>query len=467
MPETVEVKLVDIQGVEIMETGQFACASGTHDFTPEDLSSAIAALDDPAIKEPRLKLGHVGTANSMLGMPVFGKFTNLSLASEGNKLQGDMVGLPEWLGKVLPTMYPNRSIEGRWNVTTATGKTHRFVIDAVALLGVELPGISTLEDLQVLVTSGPPALEPEGVVVASFGNPEQKEVVSIPAIASTDPGDIRTAFYNDYAKDDKYYWWIHELYVVPTELIVEDEESGSLYRVPYTSDGTSVSFGDPEKVVKEYVTVTDTATASGATKEGPRMVFASRADSRIEDLTTKDEDMPVDLIKLRKRLGLPEDADEAAIDAALDAEEETPDPDAPAPESSVESPDPEADTPAPAEPIAASVKLDPETYAELQRNAGLGAKAHAAQEKERVNGIVSAAVKAGKIPARRKQHYIGLCEKDEQGTVEFLNQLAPGVIPVTELGTAASAADSDGISETDTSYPSWLNPGGAHAVSAN
>ena len=42
------------------------------------------------------------------------------------------------------------------------------------------------------------------------------------------------------------------MYVDPNELIVEDEEDGSLYRVPFATKGEGVEFGDPVAVKIVY-----------------------------------------------------------------------------------------------------------------------------------------------------------------------------------------------------------------------
>jgi hypothetical protein len=74
---------------------------------------------------------------------------------EGETLYGDYL-VPPGLAAVIDWSFPSRSVEaitGSMMGPTATGRTHELVITAVALLGVDLPGVSTLPDLMdVLAT---------------------------------------------------------------------------------------------------------------------------------------------------------------------------------------------------------------------------------------------------------------------------------------------------------------------------
>jgi hypothetical protein len=65
---------------------------------------------------------------------------------DGETLYGDYV-VPPGLAAVIDWAFPSRSIEGAPGSImgpTATGRTHELTITAVALLGVDLPGVSTL-----------------------------------------------------------------------------------------------------------------------------------------------------------------------------------------------------------------------------------------------------------------------------------------------------------------------------------
>lgn len=437
--------LKTVANVEIMETGTFACASGTHDFTSADLESAIAAINnDPAVKDPRIKLGHVGEHGSTIGLPTFGKVQNCRLESEGNKLVGDLVGIPDWLEEILPSAYPNRSIEGDWDVTTSTGQTHRFVIHSLSLLGVELPGISTLEDLQTLYEEGPEAVKATHAVVAQYRKDEPVTVR-----ASVDPYDVRSSFYDSFAVGDRYSWWCHELYIDPMEIIAEDETANKLYRVPYViaSDGKTVEFGDPEEVEKQYVTVT----ASGpkvvqAAENRPSLVFASREESRQAVQANEEETVGIDIPALRERTGLtaeqlPDDATEEQINTIL--AEAPPEPEETEEEEETEaSAEEDEEEETSAEVPEGKVLVDAEAWAEVQAGAKAGAEVYEDRRKSGRDSVINAAVKAGKIPPSSRANYERMFASDEKGFKQLLTAsvkeggLDEGLIPVSMRGTA-------------------------------
>src|SRR4051812_47819519 len=132
-----------IDNVEIISTGvEYPLSTGPTTFTEEDLSDAVAATQDPAIVSPRIKLGHASGYNEALvgdAEPAFGRVEDLRLGNNDQSIYGNYVGTPEWLTAVLGVAYPSRSIEGSFDVTTATGKTYKLVISAVSLLGIYWP----------------------------------------------------------------------------------------------------------------------------------------------------------------------------------------------------------------------------------------------------------------------------------------------------------------------------------------
>lgn len=325
-------RLVVVPNVEILEVGEnWHLSTGDTTFTPDDLASAVAAMDDPAVRSPVLKLGHddqrPGFNPARDGQPAFGKLINLRTENEGMTLVADVAGVPEWLAEIWPTAYPSRSIEGYWDLTTATGHDHPFVVTALALLGEVAPGIETLADLPLAfgITvaqadqdtpaygmvaaetapapaestsrrfSGQPAADPAAVpppapAPAVASTPHRPR----PASASVSYEDVRRAYYDQLEPHQVWSWWIRELVIDPAELIVDDDE-GHLWRVPYSTNGTTVTFGDPVEVRVEYV---DVAAATARQRDGVH-VFASRDESR-EGVTA------MDLTALRQRLGAPD-----------------------------------------------------------------------------------------------------------------------------------------------------------------
>jgi hypothetical protein len=136
---------------------------------------------------------------------------------------------------------------------------------------------------------------------------------------------------------------------------------------------------------------------------------------------------------LRERLSLPADADEAAILAAVDELTEA----ATAPP-----------TPTP-EPVAAStppgtVLVDETQLADLRAAAEDGRAAREQQRTEARDAAISAAIGDGKIPPARKEHWEKAWAADPDGTRQTLASLAPGLVPVADLGTPGGDEDLDG-----------------------
>jgi hypothetical protein len=157
-----------IEGVELITVGmEWPAHPEPATLTLEHLVDAmVAANDDPHIRRPRVKLGHVrwqpghpeGFGDhdpTWDGMPAFGTATNLRLANDGAKLVCDLVEVPEWLAVAMPSAWPNRSCEWLWDVQTEGGKRYSLVITAVGLLGEQQHAIKDLADLTRLLVQGP------------------------------------------------------------------------------------------------------------------------------------------------------------------------------------------------------------------------------------------------------------------------------------------------------------------------
>lgn len=146
------VDLVTVPGVELAATGTWNASTGTTTFTQEDFAAAVGALDCPGVRNPVLKLGH-DEEDSTSGIrwdgePAVGWIANMRLNSSGTKLVGDYTGMPDWLATVLPSAYPDRSIEIYRPFICQIGHAHPAVITAVALLGVQRPGVGVIRSLQ-------------------------------------------------------------------------------------------------------------------------------------------------------------------------------------------------------------------------------------------------------------------------------------------------------------------------------
>lgn len=468
--------LVTVPNVELMHTGTWPISTGVATFTADDLAAAVAALDCPAVRRPVLKLGHSEPEPDEEGVrwdgePAVGYVANMAVAEEGRTLVGDYAGMPSWLGNgVLASAYPDRSIEGAYDFRCQMGHTHPFVITAVALLGVTAPGIGTLQSLQdvaalygVAAAADPPSGTPITITVHAAAredrvpNKRQNEVA-----AGVTTEDVRRAFYSsDYGKGwDK---WIEEMQLDPeVQLIVMDDGSGDRSRIPVTiGDGEgeeAVEFGDPIKVVVRYEDSPTTAAASAGGRQAVR--FASRDESRPEAKTKAspaDTDAPADpppaegttktpvaapasgptntledtdmefsdeqLAALRAKLGLPEDA-------ALD------------PTALVEGIEKLAASSGDGSPGKTSknapgtVTVDQQVWDDMQTRISGLEQIRASQQKADRERAVDDAIKAGKVPPSRRDHWLRVAEKDPEGTADLLAGLTPGQVPVDDLGFA-------------------------------
>jgi hypothetical protein len=259
--------LVTMPNVEIVAAGTWALSSGEATFTRDDLTAAVEAAQCPAVGSPVIKIGHVDPRFD--GEPAVGHVTNLALSSQGNKLSGDLAGMPGWLGAICSSAFPSRSIEGCYDFRCQVGHVHPFVITALALLGVTPPGVGvlgTLNDVAALygVTAAAGTGDTWTLKGAAMASPVQ---------ASVTIEDVRRAYYAQAGTSLTN--WITEMQLDPPQLIVCDDATDSVYRVPVTiaKDG-SVGFGDPVQVKVEYQDV------AASRKTGQAVVFASLEESR-------------------------------------------------------------------------------------------------------------------------------------------------------------------------------------------
>lgn len=428
--------LATVAGVELGSVGYWNI-SNADDWHPtaEDMAAAVAALDCPAVRRPILKFGHTGEPGE--GDPAIGVVDNLRLTEEGQTLVGDFVGVPAWLAEadsegrsVIASAYPDRSGEWEHDYVCQLGHTHPFVLHAMSLLGVKRPGIGTLESLYDLYTKAP-----------------EKEVAMANApvaLAGTTTDEVRKAYYNGPAASN-YYLWIREMYVDPPELIVEDDKDDTLLRVPYTVSGDGeVEFGDGQAVKVEYV-------AARASAGKPAVAFASHAEARpkaatqtpppVEAEATKEKEITVAKLSeaALQKLGLDAEADDDAVNAAIEAL-----PDQPEAGSGEAAPVEEA-TP---EQIAAAAKkhgltvYTSEVADRLTADATAGREARDRQQRDDDAKVVDAAISKGKITPSRREHFITLMASDREGTTTLLEKtLQESAVPLTEMGHSTEPVD--------------------------
>lgn len=483
-----------VRDVEICAVGiEYPLASGPKTFTTDDLLAAIRSQDDPAVKAPRVWLGHpdddrfhagratpAGTAE-----PALGTVVNMRVEDDGMTLVGDIAGCPTWLAKILASAYPSRSIEGFEGAQTVTGREWDVIITDLALLGVRWPGVSTIDDLKILYSEEGPDVEVE-----------EAEPMSIAASASgriqaqAELEKIRRAFVAQLTDLQIPGWpWIRSVLQDPNELIVDDDEGG-LYRVPYDASGEEVTFGEVKQVQIKYVNASqardpDTRGLLVNMLTRDSKVVASwgqRAESRPDSETQEANSVNPEIIKaLRARLGLseeqlPDDATEEQVQAILaDGENPPPAPkpptptpgDTPSPDQVPGAPGPGSlETPAP-EPVAASaalpegmVAVPAEAWSQMQASVQDIAAARATEQEQADVRIVQDALRAGKIFPAQREYYEGKI-KDTNTREAFRHLLtasvaegglAPGIVPLEARGQ-----DPGGAEANQEAYPAeWL-----------
>lgn len=128
---------------------------------------------------------------------------------------------------------------------------------------------------------------------------------------------------------------------------------------------------------------------------------------------------------LRSTLGLAEDANEAAILAALeDVVDKATEPNAGGSSTTPEVPE-------------GMVLVDAEVLDELKSGAAAGQTAQKELNDQRRDKAIEAAIAAGKTTPARKEHWAKSWDADPQGTQALLDSLEPGlVVPTTESGHA-------------------------------
>jgi hypothetical protein len=481
-----------IYNVPLVETGiEYPLSTGPHTFTESELQAAVEAyLTDPAVKAPRLKLGHTSDFNFNNGdaEPAFGTAENLRMSENQQAVIGDYTGVPEWLANIMPTAYPSRSIDALGGVTTATGKQHDMVITAVCALGIYWPGCSVLDDLPKWFGTE----VPEGAVIediaASGGDMGLFKRNKIEA--AVDTTKVRRSFYQSMGQIHPY-WWIRAERYGDDEgmyLIVEDDAAGEgdpdLYKIPVSVSDDNVEFGEPKPVTVAYPAkkkVAASAIAAGMQVADPAiLVHASRAETSPEEPQPQEGgETQVDTKDLAKRLGLPEDATEEQIDQKLnelrqgqpdsktvDAGETSPagqtgtgEPGMEMNDDSTHGPKPEQGPVGGAPTAGGPVVIPPpdELQAKLQSgelvilDSGTLAHIKAGADKaiehdnERITArnrsLVIQAVKDGIIPGARQSHWETLAAADYEGTKTMLEAMPKNLIPVNEIGVSAGSEE--------------------------
>jgi len=467
----VTVKLVTVPNVPLMEAGvEYNLASGPTTFTPEDLRDAVtAANEDPSVPAARIKLGHVDPRYNDIkhfdAAPAFGRASNLRLSDNGMVIYADLVGVPKWLADVMASAYPGRSIEGFKNADSHRGKKWRFVISACSLLGVLWPGITQLDDLPMLGDM--------------YGETVPAGVRVIDNVAASQPGgdsmaanldDVRRAFYQDIATDDTQWWWVRAVLTDPNELVVEDDESGQLFKLSYSSDVDGrVTFGEAQPVRIDYIPDTRESLKAAASHVAATLTIGRKV---LASYDTRAESSPettggtMDAKAIRTRLGLPEDASDEQVKAALRELNEVVNPTTSTTEEGGdgdEGDDDEGDEgeeeESTTESVAASlppgtVLIDRATLDSLKAGAATAVQLKEQQDSNTRESLVSAAIADGRVAPARREHWLNALKADT-GAAQVLASLEPGLVPVVERGHGHAPDIAASLEQDEDLVASW------------
>jgi hypothetical protein len=298
--------------------------------------------------------------------------------------------------------------------------------------------------------------------VASRGRPQ------VTVRAQIDADEVERAFYNEWAQGDRFWYWIRSIRLDPDELIIEDEATGDLYRLPFLVNEREVTFEEPQAVYVSYVDDTTKKEVANAKAVIGSWHKASAARSRFRAT----EEVKMDPKKLREQLGLPEDATDEDVEAKIAelvaASAETPpkpddDDDDEEQEDDNRPPNEETGTPVPgtqepATALAASgvVSVDAAALARLQQDAQMGRQAREQQIAAERGRMLDDAIKAGKFAPSRRDHFLKLLAADESGTKKLIDDLAENVIPVEARGDSSIQSPNE-VAAVEAAYPNeWL-----------
>ncbi|QDQ93713.1 hypothetical protein FND50_25120 [Rhodococcus sp. WB9] len=172
----------------------------------------------------------------------------------------------------------------------------------------------------------------------------------------------------------------------------------------------------------------------------------------------KEADMATLNESLASRLGIAADADDETVLAALDEAlaEQAQEPAAPAPGSG-------GAGEVTAEQVAnyanqhGFVFVDRATHEDQVAAASEGRAARAQQIREGDEALVDKAIRAGKFGPGRREHWLNSLQKDREGSTEAINSLAPGLVPLAEVGHGVDPEPTDGADFTSVDkFKNWI-----------
>lgn len=188
----------DLTDIEILDIGNWDASTGPLKITAkfaDELVENTNELIALGLLAPPAKLGHPKMEDQSLlqqeGWPAAGWVKNLR--REGSKIIGDVVKVPEKLADLIEAAGYRKVSAEFWKSfgkVSGKGKSYGPVLTAIALLGEELPAVSTLDDMLALFRAGA-----RPAVVQLSGSSKDRVVLLEKKTDDTDDGEdlIRAA----------------------------------------------------------------------------------------------------------------------------------------------------------------------------------------------------------------------------------------------------------------------------------
>lgn len=359
-----------LEGVEIARPGSWQLGTGDVDITEDMIYDAADYASLPGSPSVPIRLGHYDPRFD--GEPAMGWVDNLRVKEDEESgepvLIGDLSGMPEWLEASLPTAWPNRSFEG-WGDYEVDGRKYGMVVDALALLGVSPPGISSIKSLRDVPKALGIAASRRIVATQRRVPPsERKDIVM-------DPKLIRQALgLNEDATDLD----VVNAFLANSLLGNNNEENSN----PPTNT-------NPTPAVTNVVpTNTNTNVAPANNNVVPV--------NNNNPVPANENDNPVPIAAGRN---------------------------------------------APLKIVDGMVMVDAAIVTELQGLAKKGELAYKELQRQECDSVIDNAIKAGKFPPSRKEHWKNLWNQDPEGTKEYINNLEGNLIPMAASGYAGVDGD--------------------------
>jgi len=186
-----KVAAAELRDIELARPGTWKLSSGSVTWTEKHLHDAARYASRPGARPWPVKIGHADPRFD--GEPALGWVGNVRVEDRdhGPALIGDITGMPDWLAAAAPDAWPYRSIEGWQDFTDPeTGERYALVGEALALLGVTPPGVSTIQSLRDLPRAVGIAAASGTRVVASMAS---APVAAEEGAGPMDPAMTRTA----------------------------------------------------------------------------------------------------------------------------------------------------------------------------------------------------------------------------------------------------------------------------------